>query len=38
MDPKGERIIKSNNNITEEAMNVVLNKSNYSHKKKMYKK
>jgi len=27
MDPKGERIIKSNNTIIEEEMNVVLNKS-----------
>lgn len=34
MDPKGERIIKSNNTIIEEAMNVVINKSDIAICKK----
>lgn len=34
MDPKGERVIKSNNTIIGEAMNVVSNKSDYSHMQK----
>lgn len=34
MDPKGERIIKSNNTIIEEAMNVVSTKSDIAICKK----